>query len=245
VQNVRTDFQLILPAAGFARRLGGPKAKELLLNEQGEPLINAWLNWAASQNIPVHVITRQEKTELIEHLKEWRQKMAAPLSVQIIEPTIEWPETLLQSQVYWAQNIIVGLPDSILHPLSVLSAALTRLTQEARLELIYGVLENAPDLEKMGGICDSNTKAPGTELKIFEKPFGNELEEEKFQAWTFMAFKKDRGEQILQTHLRSTLERVPLAIKINWLKMPVVSYIDATRSREEIIKLNAKNKLYL
>ena len=98
---------LLLPAAGFGTRVGSPNAKEIFFGANGGPLIEASLHQARLRDWAVHVITRKEKTDLLNYLKEYQNKYFNPdqvdgfnISIQIIEPSREWPDTLLKSKDY-------------------------------------------------------------------------------------------------------------------------------------------------
>ncbi len=127
---------VLIPAAGFGRRMGSPLAKEILPLRAKRPLIEAPLEWCADRHWPALVITRQEKTNLIEYLS-WRNKTlvgerhfsprvddlrtnTSSVDTLIVGATQDWPDTLLASRDHWHEWNLVLLPDVDFAPLEIL-----------------------------------------------------------------------------------------------------------------------------
>lgn len=127
---------VLIPAAGFGRRMGSPMSKELLPLRAGRPLIEAPLEWCADRHWPVLVITRQEKINLIEYLSrrenasdgeglsaqrpKVRKTSSSPVDTLLVSATKDWPDTLLASGDHWHEWNLVLLPDVDFAPLEIL-----------------------------------------------------------------------------------------------------------------------------
>lgn len=119
---------LIIPAAGFGKRVGSPPAKELLPDlNTGKPLIQWSLELAKKRGWPVIVITRKDKTSLIHYLKNVRSHQ--PIKIHTINTSREWPDTLLKSQRYWGPRNLVLLPDTRFSPVDALDRIAKKLNQ--------------------------------------------------------------------------------------------------------------------
>lgn len=92
---------VLIPAAGFGKRVGSPSAKELLPDEDGQPIIAWALRQVAKRGWHAHVITRPAKQPLLEYLEKQKNN-GLSLSIQLIEGSSEWPDSLLQSRQHWS-----------------------------------------------------------------------------------------------------------------------------------------------
>lgn len=119
---------VIIPAAGFGTRMGMPsdKSKELLLDDDGQPLIQWHIDRAENAGARVIVLTRPEKTDLITYLRERR-----------IEPVIlsepypaDWPHTVLASQPYWGVWNVLALPDTRYAPTNTVSRMFAKMEDD-------------------------------------------------------------------------------------------------------------------
>lgn len=107
-------MKYIVPCAGFGTRMSMKpnESKEMLVDPStGLRLIDGVLRDAAVTGASVHVITRAEKTDLIEYITPKEN-----VTVQIIEPEGEWADTVLQSQSFWDEKNILILPDTVWEP---------------------------------------------------------------------------------------------------------------------------------
>jgi UTP-glucose-1-phosphate uridylyltransferase len=107
----------IIPCAGFGTRMfmKPNESKEMLyIDGTGNPIIQYSLDLCYKYDLEPLIITRKEKTDLIEYCnKPWIQTL-------IIEPNGEWPNTILASKHLWNENNIMILPDTRFNPTSVI-----------------------------------------------------------------------------------------------------------------------------
>lgn len=208
---------MIIPAAGFGRRVGSPESKELLSDEQGRPLIQWGLDQAFLRTWPVHVIVRSEKKSLIQYLEKQKTNLGAHselLTWQEIEASEEWPDTLLQSQKSWHEKNLVWLPDTRFAPVAALDSLASALIDHLHAYGVFRVHES----KTWGILSDDIYLSEKCELQI-----SHELD---FCAWGVLAFRKSIGEKLLNLHLQSTLEQrtvsfdwgAPAKIQLDWFQ---------------------------
>lgn len=184
-------MRFIVPCAGLGTRMNMKhnESKEMLIDPStGYRLIDNVLRIANVIRANVHVITRAEKTDLIEYLAT-----KPNVSVQIIEPKGEWANTVLESQDYWDEHNILVLPDTTWSPKF---APIYQIEESLKLGC-YSVfaIHSVEDVSKWGRIRDytltekSNSKLPG-------------------YAWGLIGFTKDEGLTIFGTcaHKNTRLE---------------------------------------
>jgi len=215
---------VLLPAAGFGTRVGSPPAKELLPDLQNRPLIDFALEQALAREWPVHVITRAEKHSLLEHLATW-QARGLVISIQLVGPTKEWPETLLLSKPFWRENNLVVLPDTRYEPLNIWDEMLTA-QQKTSAEAVYAVCEST-DFSRASswGVIAADP------FRLCEKPQQALAESaNSYLFWGLMMFEKSAGESLLQAHLASTFDHQwkPVAARVQLVRLQ--SFVDLTRS---------------
>lgn len=143
-------MKYIVPCAGFGTRMNMKtnESKEMLIDPStGYRLIDNVLRLANITGASVHVITRKEKTDLIEYLKD-----KPNVEVQIIEPKGEWAATVLQSEKYWEESNILILPDTKWDPLL---STLEQIEESLKLGC-YSVfaVHKVDDVSKWGRIKD-------------------------------------------------------------------------------------------
>jgi dTDP-glucose pyrophosphorylase len=109
-------IKCIIPAAGYGTRMqmSPDQSKEMLIDNTGKPVIQYVLDLCGIYNMTPLIITRSEKIDLIEYVKDKAE-------VQIIHPFGEWPNTILCSQGRWAENNIMILPDTRFSPTTVIA----------------------------------------------------------------------------------------------------------------------------
>ncbi len=208
---------LLIPAAGYGRRVGSPPIKELLPHPvTKEPLFNKISYYKNKYQLPVHVITRKEKLALIDLAKH------EEMSVQVIEPSLEWSDTLRQSEPNWHEDNILVLPDVEFSPESALIEITKQLVNH---DIVFATF----DVEKMqswGCLRQINGK-----WQIAEKP----KEPDSGLAWGLIGFKKHVGlklwQSILQSHLESKWQDLPQA-SIGFVRLD--SFVDLTRSQDSL-----------
>jgi dTDP-glucose pyrophosphorylase len=100
--------KIIIPAAGLGTRVNTPFDKSKEMNQvDGRPLIDfVFNNFPILAKHPIHIITRKEKTDLIDYCKD-------KANIQILDkPGKEWADTVLQSKQYWNDINFLFLPDT-------------------------------------------------------------------------------------------------------------------------------------
>ncbi len=245
---------LVLPAAGYGTRVGNPNSKEIFLGPSGYPLIEASLYQARLRNWPVHVITRKEKTDLISYLLEYQKKYfnadqadGFKIEVQIIEPSREWPDTLLQSQKYWHSVNLLCLPDTIYEPEDIWYKLVEDVQQgllKGRSNVISAALFSPDDLSKWGVMLGGDSQ-----LLLCEKPdvrslnsdpivanhdFNqtnqkNYLQNEQVKAWGLIAFSQSIGEQLFRSQLESTFDHKWKSVQTDFSFHHLKMFKDLTR----------------
>lgn len=170
----------IIPAAGIGSRMNMSlnESKEMLLDPcTHEPIIKWGLDLCRKHHIEPLVVTRKEKTDLIEYLATQGTK------VLVIEPDGEWPNTILASEHLWQDNNILLLPDTRFSPENSLKWV------EESLLLNKGsvfALHKVEDVSKWGCVSVSG---------FIEKP----VITTPGYAWGLMGFKKDNGRGIFKS----------------------------------------------
>ena len=216
---------VILPAAGFGSRVGFPEAKELILGPSGEPLITLALNQARLRKWPVHVITRKEKKSLIEFLEYYSDRNQMEIGIQIIDPSQEWPETVLQSQEVWHDKNLLCLPDTEFEPVEIWDRLIENL--QGDVDVAMAVFESQ-DYGSWGVV----RSLPDGRLEICEKPQGNQerpLQKENIQAWGLSAFTKRGGVELLSVQLKSTFDHSWVGLRAQARLFKLAQFRDLTR----------------
>jgi dTDP-glucose pyrophosphorylase len=149
-------MRAIIPCAGFGTRMGmhPHESKELLPDENGEPLIKWTLDLCKEFGLAPFVILREEKKDLMEYCGENK------VSYQVVIPEGEWTTTVLKSAPYWDTHNFLLLPDTrfmdcwaikrMIEHLK-LGCAMTLGTHTVADPSKWGVIENYYVREKNGG----------------------------------------------------------------------------------------------
>lgn len=205
---------VLIPAAGFGTRMGSPHAKELLPGPDGRPLIENALRQAQERHWPVHVITRKEKTQLIQFLERYKE---LEISIQLIESSREWPDTLLQSQSVWRERNLLCLPDTVYDPPAIWDSLV-----ESSAEIAAAVFEPG-DFSKWGVM-----KISDGSFELCEKP---QIQKPSMKAWGLLCFSKKRGQDLLQAQLESTFDHQWRKLSGRIELFSLKSFKDLTRTR--------------
>lgn len=219
----QTDPLLILPAAGFGTRSGLDFSKELKELGQGETLISFHLRQALERKWPVHVITRQEKQDLITYLQKFSDKYHLEIFIQVIEPSREWPDTILQSSPYWRENNILCLPDTIFEPVTIIDELLKKLNQEAELA-VAGFMPSS-EISSWGYVSLDRSG----EIDLCEKPNGLDFKQRNLKAWGLLGFQKNIGQDLFSAQLQSTFDHQWKTIKGHGCFLDLKLFADRTR----------------
>lgn len=214
------DPLVILPAAGFGRRLGSPEAKEVLPLWNGRPLIDKALSLAVDRSWPVLVVTRKEKVSLLEHLRKYPM---LNIEVVLVEPTRDWPESLLATQNHWREWNLVTLPDTDYSPAGIWDEMSEFRSSEVDLVVAQHTVS---DPERWGFL---NFTEHG--LSVGEKP--QSTIGRASTAWGLYMFHKRIGQKLLQTQLQSQIEQRWMEIEsIRGSALSLESFEDLTRGAQ-------------
>ncbi len=189
--NKQTSFVkplVIIPAAGFGRRVGAPNSKEVLQLDYGQPLIERAFSECESRDWPMHLLTRPEKTDLLAYC---HQRKLSHLAIQSVQPTREWPETVLLSEPFWLEWNLLFLPDLLFQPSNILDQIMAAATGSVD----FIAAGQATDRPQIWGCLRSEASG----FAICEKPQGLESS----WAWGFLAFRKKIGRQLFESLLES------------------------------------------
>lgn len=90
------------------------ESKEMLMDSNGVRLIDYHIDLIKSFDMEPVVISRPEKQDLISHISGRTKTI-------LIEPSGEWPETILASENFWGSRNIMVLPDTRFSPTTILA----------------------------------------------------------------------------------------------------------------------------
>ncbi len=213
---MKDKIKLIIPCAGFGTRVGSPESKEMMLSPMtGEPLINFALNHAKNFNWDVHVITRKEKKELINYLSKFPS-----VTIQIVEPTKEWPHSILLSEKFWNETNILILPDTYFEPASVLEDMASYL---CCYEIVAGLIKM--DDYRSWGVVNTTLK----HYCIIEKPTFSFHKD--YLAWGLLGFHKNVGKELFTKHLESNFDHQEKMISQPFKYIILNHFEDLTRPK--------------
>lgn len=221
--------QLIIPAAGFGTRVGRPHAKELHLNPQtGRPLIELSLQLAKQCKYSYHLITRKEKSQLVEFVQTYAKSNDIPLSIQFVEiiegqSGWEWPRTVYESRYYWQEKNILILPDTEFAPTDCLPQLAEDLnhcdcsfaTFLAHNPEVWGCLYH--DADQTYSICEKPATAAADTAKLSSL------------AWGIIGFRKKAGELLFPILQESNQDRQWKKLKMSCRQVRLEFFKDLTR----------------
>lgn len=209
---------VLIPCAGRGTRVGQPQAKEMLIeNETQQPLIFASLDLCLKYQWPAHIITRVEKTNLIDYARNFAQQNQLTISIQTISDSKEWPDTLLQSEKFWCSQNLVLLPDTRWQPEDITKILIDTLQTH---DFGYATFQPS-DFQKWGFV-----KIHNESCEIYEKP--SALPDD-FKAWGLFSFRKNFGRKLLQAHLDSQIQKCSQKISGKGIAFNLESFKDLTR----------------
>jgi dTDP-glucose pyrophosphorylase len=210
---------VLIPAAGFGTRVGSPPAKELFKSPNGSPLIAFGLDQARRRGWPVHVITRKEKTELIQYLQAYREKWSLELEIQLIEPSREWPDTLLKSEPYWREKNLLCLPDTIFEPIEIWDRLVATETDMAAATF------KVDDFSKWGVFRFHENC---NEISICEKPRQDSTVSSD-TAWGILCWNEASGRKLLSAQLESSQDHAWKKLGLSLQCFELQRFEDVTR----------------
>ncbi len=132
-------MRAIIPCAGFGTRMNMKpnESKEMLLDSDGQHLIDHILMLCNIYNLKPLIITRAEKIDLIEYCDK------RGIETLIISPFGEWPDTILASESKWHTNNILILPDTRFEPTSIIAQLEQDLLNGARASIALHTITDA------------------------------------------------------------------------------------------------------
>lgn len=205
---------IIVPAAGFGNRVGSPLSKEMLKRSDDTFLIDLALTQAQKLSWPMHVVTRKEKVNLTEYLNSKDN-----VSVQLIEASQEWPDSVLKSKDYWHEWNLLFLPDTEYSPADIID----QLWLEMRSRKIEFAAATFPtDEPKLWGCI----RQVGDGYEFCEKPNDKRRGAE---AWGFLFFKKEFGEKLFSSLLESCFDHQWKFFKTKSVTLQMDEFKDITR----------------
>lgn len=177
-------MKALIPCAGYGTRMRMQphEAKELLPDEEGNPTIEWSLNICKKYNIEPVIITRSEKLEFIEYLKNNNINY-------IIGGGESTGESILNAKEQWGDYNIVILPDTRFdYPETLFHDMLKgmKLGNDCTFALF-----NVEDHHNWGVVCDNT---------FYEKPKKIFTQEDNALAWGLFGFKKSYGETLLTNY---------------------------------------------
>lgn len=211
---------VIIPAAGFGKRVGTPKSKELLYyKDDSFPLIQWCLNLCKKYELKPIVISRKDKIDLNEFL------VSRNIETCLIDKSEEWTHSVELSQDYWGPKNILILPDSRFKPEDILLQIQTRLSYS---NLVFGVFDIAQPQE--WGVLSKKDER----YLISEKPRTVQSYDSSV-AWGIIGFQKEAGAKLFSSLRKSSKDHLFYPIESQGVEcFRLHSYEDVTRSRDNL-----------
>jgi len=200
------NLKIIIPAAGYGVRMGKVPAKELLPHPKTRrPFIVEAIEKHKCLGSPFHIISRNDKMELNHFLYQMqKERKDISIDVQLIDPSKEWPETILRSEPYWFDWNLLLLPD----------ADYTPLITESVISDLLSVNEFEFHFQNQAYFFVFNTMTPSLwslvdispeSFDIVEKP-SKEKERVSAQAWGLILFHRKVGKKLFRALLESSMD---------------------------------------
>lgn len=182
----RFTSTLLIPAAGFGKRLQMPKAKELLVHHtETRPLIDWSLDLGQRYFSRTVVISRNDKQDLNAYLEEKNN-----IEVYKIDSSVEWPDTILKAKSIWGDTNLVVLPDTRFSSTSLLQMMNLSLQKNA---FTFACIKKE-DPSTWGILRTENG------FYVAEKP---QTQLPSDSVWGLFGFQKQYGDNLLGAFLNS------------------------------------------
>lgn len=213
----------ILPCAGLGTRMNMKpnESKEMLPDPKTDkPLIDYSLDLCKKYDLQPLIITRKEKTDLIEYIDKRNNSENISL-LTLSEINGEWPETILRSEPFWNENNILMLPDTRFEPDTIIESIKNKLNEHTlfvKPRYVFGM--HIVDVEIPWGLVENIQYMAST--SVTEKPI------KRFRAWGVIGFKKNHGELLFQSQKQKNqqfCEHTPYVVEYTF-----DSFKDITRS---------------
>jgi dTDP-glucose pyrophosphorylase len=178
------NCKAIIPCAGFGTRMRmlPHEAKELILDESGNPTIEWSLSICNKYNIEPIIVTRPEKIEFNEYLKDKG-------ITYVFDEGKSVGTSLLKTKDYWGEYNIIILPDTRFDYDDKFFINIFK-SMEAGNDSVFALF-NVTDYQNWGIICNN---------VFFEKPKNKFEKYDYAYAWGTIAFKRSTGEDLLKSY---------------------------------------------
>lgn len=178
------NYRALIPCAGFGTRMNmmPHEAKELLWDEEGKFIIDWSLELCKKHNIDPIIITRPEKEEFNQYIKNKKIPTVYPTGASV-------GESILSSKELWGEYNIVILPDTRFeYPETLFQDMLNGM--KLGNECVFALFK-VTDYQNWGILCDNT---------FYEKPKKIFTEEDNAFAWGIFGFTKSYGETLLNSY---------------------------------------------
>jgi dTDP-glucose pyrophosphorylase len=211
--------KIIIPAAGYGVRMGRPAAKELLPHPRtGRPLMHEVLESLAHQELPAVVLVRHDKPELIDFVESWQHSHPdQPVELLKVNPTVEWPQTVLLSAPAWTELNALYLPDTEFEPADMLKTLFAQLAS-ADCAFAGHRVEDPSHWGLVQFAVDS--------FKIADKP--KDVENCNW-AWGLIAFRQKAGERLFGAILTANQTEEWQDVALKGARLELTDFKDLTR----------------
>ena len=132
-------MKAIIPCAGYGTRMNlePTESKEMLIDPiTNEPIIKYHLDLCDTYGLDPVIITRPEKTDLIDYCTS-----AGAEIVLFANPPDEWPDSILASYYAWDATNILLLPDTRFEPTNIIQKIIDDLNSDIPLSIDWRYIE--------------------------------------------------------------------------------------------------------
>ena len=177
-------YKAIIPCAGFGTRMKmlPHQAKELLPDENGDPIIYWSLNICKKHNIEPIVVTRPEKKEFNEFLDQKN-------ITYVFDEGKAVGQSILKTKEYWSDYNIILLPDTRFDYDYKLFINIFRALKTGN-DSVFALFD-VIDYSNWGIICNNT---------FYEKPKRTFTYKDNALAWGVIGFRKEYGETLFNSY---------------------------------------------
>lgn len=197
---------VIVPCAGFGRRVGSPPAKELLPLRNGQPLIDQALSRAKKLDWKSVVVTRPQKIELIEYCKNKYPQTI----LQCIDETQDWPHTALASSKLWSEWNLLVLPDVEYGPENIWQKMFEATSLDKDVDLVVAT-HQVKDPKSWGCVLNKNENIYLSEKVSLADTWP--VADKTYPAWGLILFRKRIGVQLFKLFIESRKIQKPIILE--------------------------------
>lgn len=183
------EYRALIPCAGFGTRVKmlPHQAKELLPDEDGKVTIEWSLKLCEKHHIEPVIITRPEKEEFNQYLRNRGIKYVFPEGKSV-------GESLLSAEDLWLDYNVVILPDTRFeYPKTLFQDMLHSM--ELGNECVFACFK-VEDYQNWGIVCKN---------RFYEKPIRDFYPEDNAWAWGVFGFTKEYGFTLLRNYYKHSI----------------------------------------